>query len=95
MVYSAQTTSRAKEGNFIKKGGSVTVWKKYKLIIKRRFYRTPTGEVINEYHFMIENGIYLGYIRLPGDAQWNKDGKCLEINAKAIAIRWELIKPKK
>lgn len=82
IVYSAKNTLPAKEGNLIKKGGILTVWRKYRLIIKRNFYRTPIGEVINEYHFMIENGIYLGYIRLPGDAQWNKDGKCLEIIAR-------------
>lgn len=34
------------------------MWRKYRLIVKRNFYRTPIGEVINEYHFMIENGTF-------------------------------------
>lgn len=71
------------------------MWKKYKLIIKRRLYRTPLGEVINEYHFMSESGIYLGYLRFPADAQWNKDGISLDRIVKEYSIRWEFIKPKK
>ena len=95
LVYSGKNTLPAKEGNIIKKGGISTVWKKYRLIVKRKIYRNQIGEVIIEYHFMIENGIYLGYLRLPGDAQWNKDGKCLDVIMKALSFRWELIKPKK
>ena len=65
------------------------MWKKYKLIIKRRLYSTPLGEVINEYHFMSESGIYLGYLRFPAD------GISLDKIVKEYSIRWEFIKPKK
>lgn len=67
---------------------------KYKILIKQNMYRNQTGEVINEYHFATQTGLYLGALRFPGDGQFMFDDKMLVLICKALAARWGLIKIK-
>jgi len=68
---------------------------KYRILVKQSLYQTKTGHLQNEYHFMLENGIYLGGLILPADGQFILDDKALEIICKALALRWGVIKSKK
>lgn len=67
---------------------------KYKILIKQNMYRNQAGEVINEYHFATQTGLYLGAFRFPGDGQFMFDDKMLTVICKALAARWGLVKIK-
>jgi len=68
---------------------------KNRIEVQQKLYQTNTGQVNNEYHFWSENGIYLGGLLLPSNAQYVFDDKALEVITKALAIRWGLIHIKK
>ena len=65
---------------------------KYKILIRQNIYKSSTGEVINEYHFSTENGMYLGGLRFPGNFQFMFDDKMLAPICKALGMRWGLVK---
>ena len=65
---------------------------KYKILIRQNMYQLSTGEVINQYHFALQNGLYLGVLRLPADRQFMFDDKMLAPICKALSMRWGIIK---
>lgn len=68
--------------------------RKFKIDIIQNVYKDNMGQLHNEYHFQMENGIYLGGLSFPSNGQYLFDDKILTIIAKTLAIRWGLIQAK-
>ena len=68
---------------------------KFNIWVKQNIYKLSTGEIINEYHFGLGNGLYLGYLRFPGDMQLTEDNQALELMCKPYALRWRVINIKR
>lgn len=65
------------------------------IIVVQKLIRSNTGQVQNEYHFWSQNGFYFGAVILPANGQYMADAKTLNIITKALALRWQLIQPKR
>ena len=68
---------------------------KYNIMVHQNLCKTNTGHLQNEYHFMLQNGIYLGALLLPSDGQYILDDKALTFVCKALALRWRVMPTKK
>lgn len=67
---------------------------KYGICCRQNLYQERNGEIHNEYHFQTGSGIYLGWIRLPGDGQFTVDAQFINAMMKALAVRYGFIKSK-
>lgn len=65
------------------------------IIVMQKLVRSNTGQMQNEYHFWSQNGFYFGAVILPPNGQYMADAKTLNIITKALALRWQLIQPKR
>lgn len=68
---------------------------KYNIMVQQNLCKTNTGHLQNEYHFMLQNGTYLGALLLPSDGQYVLDDKVLTVTCKALALRWGVMPTKK
>lgn len=65
------------------------------IAIVQNYTQISQTQVQNEYHFYTGTGIYLGAVILPSDRQFFSDSKTLNIITRALALRWQLIQPKR
>lgn len=68
---------------------------KYNIMVRQNLCKTNAGYLQNEYHFMLQNGVYLGGLLLPTDGQYVLDDKSLTIICKGLALRWGVMPTKK